>query len=64
MWIIPKCLHFTSQNYLMCIIFFFIYEEKNNEACNSLNGVEPEPVPTRVLNPNASEANYKPKQRI
>ena len=28
-----------------------------------LNAVEPEPVPTGVLNPNASEANYKPKQR-
>ena len=25
--------------------------------------VEREPVPTRVLNPNASEASYKPKQR-
>ena len=29
-----------------------------------LNAVEREPVPTRVLNPNASEASYKPKQRI
>ena len=28
-----------------------------------LNVVEREPVPTRVLNPNASEASYKPKQR-
>ena len=28
-----------------------------------LNAVEREPVPTRVLNPNASEASYKPKQR-
>ena len=28
-----------------------------------LNAVEQEPVPTRVLNPNASEASYKPKQR-
>ena len=28
-----------------------------------MNAVEPEPVPTRVLNPNASEASYKPKQR-
>jgi len=36
---------------------------KNNEAGNSLNAVEREPVPTRVLNPNASEASYKPKQR-
>ena len=28
-----------------------------------LNAVERESVPTRVLNPNASEASYKPKQR-
>ena len=28
-----------------------------------MNAVEREPVPTRVLNPNASEASYKPKQR-
>ena len=27
-----------------------------------LNAVEREPVPTRVLNPNASEVSYKPKQ--
>ena len=26
------------------------------------NAVQQEPVPTRVLNPNASEASYKPKQ--
>ena len=39
------------------------YEEKINEAGNTLNAVEREPVPTRVLNPNASEASYKPKQR-
>merc|ERR1719154_760440 len=36
---------------------------KNNESGNSLNAVEREPVPTRVLNPNVSEASYKPKQR-
>jgi len=29
----------------------------------SLNAVEREPVETRVLNPNASEASYKPEQR-
>ena len=29
----------------------------------SLNAVEREPVETRVLNPNESEASYKPKQR-
>ena len=29
-----------------------------------MNAVEREPVPTRVFNPNASEASYKPKQRI
>ena len=28
-----------------------------------MNAVEREPVLTRVLNPNASEASYKPKQR-
>ena len=28
-----------------------------------MNAVEREPVPTRVLNPNASEASYKPKKR-
>ena len=28
-----------------------------------MNAVEREPVPTGVLNPNASEASYKPKQR-
>ena len=27
-----------------------------------LNAVEQEPVPTRVLNPNAKETSYKPKQ--
>ena len=29
-----------------------------------MNADEREPVETRVLNPNASEASYKPKQRI
>ena len=28
-----------------------------------MNAVEHEPVPTRVLNPTASDASYKPKQR-
>ena len=28
-----------------------------------MNAVEHEPVETRVLNPTASEASYKPKQR-
>ena len=28
-----------------------------------MNAVERKPVPTRALNPNASEASYKPKQR-
>ena len=37
--------------------------KKNNKAGNSLNAVEREPVETRVLNPNATEASYKPKQR-
>ena len=37
--------------------------KKKNEAGNYLNAVEREPVPTRVLNPNTSEASYEPKQR-
>ena len=44
-------------------ILFFELWRKNNEAGNSLNAVEREPVPTSVLNSNASEASYKPKQR-
>jgi len=28
-----------------------------------LNAVEREPFPTRVINPNANEASYKPRQR-
>ena len=36
--------------------------KKNKEAGNFLNAVEREPVETRVLNPTASEASYKPKQ--
>ena len=37
--------------------------KKKNEAGNSLNAVERKPVSTWGLNPNASEASYKPKQR-
>ena len=37
--------------------------EKNPPEKISLNAVEREPVETKVLNPNASEASYKPKQR-
>ena len=33
------------------------------QAGNSLNAVEHKPVSTRVLNPNASEVSYKPKQQ-
>ena len=42
---------------------FYIIWRKNNEAGNSLNAVECETVPTRILNPNAIEASYKLKQR-
>ena len=42
---------------------FLGQSKKKNEAGNSLNTVERKPVPTRFLNPNASEASYKPKQR-
>ena len=44
-------------------ILFFELWRKSNEAANSFNAVEREPVPTRVLNPNASEVSYKPKHR-
>ena len=39
-----------------------MYAEKQSgrEFCNA---VEREPVETKVLNPTASEASYKPKQR-
>ena len=37
--------------------------QKHNVAGNSLNAVERQPVPTRFLNPNASEASYKTEQR-
>ena len=47
--------HFGAVSY---IYFFSSYE-----AGNFLNAVEREPVETRVLNPIASEASYKPKQR-
>ena len=40
-----------------------IHPEKNPPENNPLNAVEREPAPTRVLNPNAREASYKPKQR-
>ena len=43
--------------------YFSSYAEINSETGDSLNAVEREPVETRVLNPNASEASYKPKQR-
>ena len=37
-------------------------EKVRNEKI-PLKAVEREPVETRVINPNASEASYKPKQR-
>ena len=37
--------------------------EKNHPKKILLNAVERDPVPTRVLNPNVSEASYQPKQR-
>ena len=43
--------------------YFSSYAEKNSKTGNSLNAVEREPIPTRVLNLNASETSYKPKQR-
>ena len=41
----------------------FGYPNKIPPEKNHFNAVEREPIPTRVLNPNASEASYKPKQR-
>ena len=45
------------------LFLFFDLWRKNHEAGNFLNAVEREPVETRVLNPIAREASYKPKQR-
>ena len=42
------------------IFLFFELWRKNNDAGNFMNAVEREPVETRVLNPTASEASYKP----
>ena len=43
---------------------FFELWRKNNVAGNSgMHAVEHEPVETKVLNPTASEASYKLKQR-
>ena len=50
-------------NFRFLRFLFFELRRKNSEAGNSLNAVDREPVPTRVLNPNASEASYKPTQR-
>ena len=55
------------QNYVwnyMCIYIYvwnYGYPDKISSKKIPLNPVERKPVPTRVLNPNASEANYKPK---
>ena len=40
----------------------FEFWRKNNEAGNSLNAADRKPVLTTVLNSNASEVSYKPKQ--
>ena len=53
---------FPRQLFPRRLLFFELWK-KNNEAGNSLNAVEREPVPTRVLNTIASKASYKPKQR-
>ena len=56
---------FWRRTFRRRFIIFFIFDlwRKNNEAGNFLNAVEREPVETRVLNPTATEASYKPKQR-
>ena len=43
---------------------FFVNKPDIQQAGNSLNTVERQPVPTRVLDPDASKASYRPKQRI
>ena len=53
----------TFRRRFLIFIYFLSYEEKSNEAGDFLNAVEREPAETRVLNPTASEASYKPKQR-
>ena len=45
------------------LLLFFDLWRKNNEAGNFLKAAEREPVETRVLNPTATEASYKPKQK-
>ena len=58
---------YTSMDYMVSCVnklsLLARYPEKNPPEKIPLNGVECEPVPTRVLNPNAIEASYKPKQR-
>ena len=55
---LPKYFGLTTLQYKT----FPLQCRKYNEEGNSLNAVECEPVPTRVLNPNASKSSYKPKQ--
>ena len=59
--VVNICLNHTIQD-IICSIGTNLWR-KTNEAGNSLNDVEREPVQTKVLNPTASEASYKPKQR-
>ena len=62
----PVLVQSFSSNPVFVHLFFVhgLFSSKHkNKAGNSLNAVECEPVPTRVLNPNASETSYKPKQR-
>ena len=42
--------------------YAYLHINRNNEADKSLNVAEHEPVPTRLLNPNASDASYNLKQ--
>ena len=60
---IPNLKIFTYAPILIAYLWYpdKIPSEKSPEII-SLNAVEREPVETRVLNPNASEASYKPKQ--
>ena len=53
----------TFRRHFLIFLYFSNYEEKKNEADYFLNAFERKPVETRVLNPTASEASYKPKQR-
>ena len=61
----PESAEYREKNQISDFSDFYFSsyaEKKNSETGHSLNAVEREPVLTRVINPNASEASYKPIQ--